>query len=268
MDIETLEELGKIEGRQTVNLRPLLSKLGIMTLGMDVVLPYQRFTKDEKTAFDVVYNYTVKAYEKKLPEVAEFFRARKDVARVIAEVFKAKLPTTKTFRGFFPGSNELGMQQTAPKDIRYVASPTPTDPAYSHYALNSWDITFTAGTTRYLLGDGTNWYKPSPKENARATHVLMGLLEVGTTPVIDQILYRGIRAPEEGYPIVIEQLLDLSIEKEMAAYLYVFPHALLSIYDYEIMIGVMPRKSVTSNIRLLGFTFYEHEYFRRLKWIA
>ena len=263
---ESLGELSNITAKSTIDFTKLFSVEHTLTLGLRAMLPYQVFTADEKNYFSLTYDKLVGEVGARLPEVAKIYEKREDIARVFGEIFKAKLEISKNYHGEFPAPNELGGRATIPYDIRYVATASATDPAYSSYNLNKWTISLTAGTKAYLLGDGTNFYKPSIATGKKAMHVIIALLEIGTTPSISQIELKG----EIGtaHPLAIEPIADITIEKGTTAYLYELPGVMPVFYDYGVMFNVMPHTTASSDLRMLSITFYEYDYYKEAKWVA
>lgn len=264
-EIESLEDLEGLKAKGTVDFAKFFAKERTLTLGMSVDLPYQRYTTEEEMYFNLFYDDLVSDLAK-MPEIAELFVKKKGMVRVLGEIFKAKLEITKTFRGSFPGANELGVKVLAPFDIRYVATADATNPAYSQYDLNKWTISFTAGTAKYLLSDGTNYYRPSPGTGTKAMIIVLGIVEVGTAPAINQHKLKGERGPD--YCIGIEPIVDIQTQKNIPACVYKIPGVLPVFYDYGVMWGVMPIISRAADLRLLGVTFYEYDYYKALKWVS
>jgi len=124
------------------------------------------------------------------------------------------------------------------------------------------------GTTKWLLGDGTRYYRSSPTVNQRAMFVVFkdGLIEIGTSPSFNQWIVTAETKPYT--PWVTHLLTDLSIEKGLTLFQYNTTRAIICMYDYGMMLGGMPIRTGTSNVRLMGIVLYETDYFKELKWIS
>jgi len=262
----SLDTLDDVTAVQTIDFADFFRRHKTLVLGGATDLPYIRYTSEEQNYFDLFYDGLVKSVESRLPELAEIYKRNRGLVRVFGEIFKAKLATQKTFRGSFPSANEMGVKVTTPQDIRYVATPDASNPAYSDYNLNSWDLDVSAGTTINILGDGSNYYRPSPTTDQKAMHVIFGLVELGTTPSLNQFLFTGERSPE--YVIALSPVEDITIEKGFNAYVYDLPGVIPLFTDYGIRFDAMPTRTGTSNIRMLAATFYEYDYYKSLEWVS
>jgi len=232
-------------------------------------LPLVPLDAKEEEVFDKCFRAVVEYYKRVLPEVADIIDKQRDLVHLAARLFKGKIGIeAKKLVGFTPQPGMIGIQPLAPKDIRYVKTATATDPAYSQYELNSWDLKVTAGTTKWLLGDGTNYYRSKPTVNQRALIVILKdcLVEIGTTPSFNQFIVKAETKPYT--PWVVHEFIDVTIQKNLTAYIYNTPGALLCMHDYGMMLGSMPVRTGTSNLRLVGFVFYETDYFKDLTWIS
>ena len=254
MSTSTVVELGELWARYDIL---------IGGLGAQRIKPLDR---GEEKKFDKFAEDSVNVLQKISPEIAEDFKAQIPLFRSVGEIFGAKVD--KAFGGILPSSGQYGVGLIIPQDIRYVTTPSATEPAYSHYELNSWDVVLTAGTAMYLLGDGTNFYKARPTVGVRCAFVIMknGIIEIGTTPTINQLIVRTERV---NYPaFTVHALVDQTIEKGTTIYRYNFPLALPVFHDFGVMLGAMPMTSKTSNIRLFGVIFYEYDHRATLRYLT
>jgi len=232
-------------------------------------LPLVKLEKEEKEVLRKCLDNIATAYGKVAPEIANTFKAQYDVIEFLASVFKGKIGIeAKKLVGFTPQPGMIGVNALIPQDIRYVKTPDATNPAYSQYELNSWDIALTAGTERWLLGDGTNYYRSKPEVNKRAVLVILkdGIVEVGTTPSFNQFIVRAETKPYT--PFTVHQLIDLPIEKNLTLYQYNTAGAIVCLYDYGMMLGGMPLVTKTSNMRLIGVCIYETDYAKELRYVT
>jgi hypothetical protein len=224
------------------------------------------FTDIEGKRFDRFISDSVNVLEKISPEVAADFRENASFFKSVGEVFKAKVD--KAFAGILPSSGQFGVGLIIPQDIRYVATPSSAEPAYSDYSLNSWDISLTAGTEVFLLGSSTAFYKARPTVGSRCTLVIMknGIIEVGTTPSINQL---RVITERTSYPVLsVHPLVDQPIEEGYVIYRYNFPFNLPVFYDFGVKLSAMPMVSRTSNIRLVGVVFYEYDHRSSLRYVS
>jgi len=100
----------------------------------------------EKEVFDECFAEIAKYYGRIAPELKETFDEQYELALDCLRLFKGKIGIeAKKLVGFTPQPGMIGMQPIAPKDIRYVKTPTAGNPAYSQYELNSWDLYVTKG---------------------------------------------------------------------------------------------------------------------------
>lgn len=228
-------------------------------------LPRGVLTDTESKAFDKFGVDAVNYLEKISPEVAADFRAQVPLFKTVCEVFKGKID--KPFGGILPASGQFGVGLIIPQDVRYVVTPKDELPAYTGYALNSWDIPLTAGTIAHLLGDGTKFYKPNPTVGKRCAMVIMknGIIEVGTTPAINQFIFRTERITYPAFSV--HPLVDQTIEKGYLIYRYNFPAAMPLFYDFGVMLQAMPIATGVRNIRLIGVIFYEYDHRKELVYV-
>jgi len=224
------------------------------------------FSSTEDELFNKFIEDSVDALEKISTEIAKDFEGQAGLFHEIARIFKAKVD--KPFGGLLPTSGQFGAGLLIPQDVKYVATASSTYPAYTHYSSNSWNITLTAGTARYLLGDGTNYYKASPTTGSRAIFCIMknGIIEIGTTPSFNQF---QIKTERVTYPAFsVHPLVDQPVERGYTIYRYNVPFAIPVFYDFGIMIGGMPLVSKTSDVRLIGVIFYEYDFRKNLRYIS
>jgi len=224
------------------------------------------FNDLEAKKFDKFISDSAVVLEKVSAEIAADFRENAAFFKSVGEVFKAKVD--KAFAGILPSSGQFGVGLIIPQDIRYVATASSSEPAYSDYNLNSWDILFTAGTERFLLGSSTNFYKARPTVGSRCALVIVknGIVEVGTTPSFNQI---RVITERTNYPVLsVHPLVDQPIKEGYVIYRYNLPFNIPIFYDFGIKLSVMPMVTRTSNVRLIGVCFYEYDHRSALKYLT
>ncbi|MEM2292752.1 MAG: hypothetical protein QXX41_05705 [Nitrososphaerota archaeon] len=245
-------------------------KAGIPVAALDrTTVSYVELSDDEKRWVGYVFDRGVEHLRKVAPSIASSIAAQRSLAINMAGVAKATFPVRKNYSfPSVPGS--LGVSWLFPQGIKWVATPNASNPCYSSYLPNSWDISVTAGTNAYLFGDGTNFYRANPNTDQH-TFILIfdgGVIEVGSSPSIEQ--FHLISEGKRDYGIyTVEPLVDIPIEKNVAIYQYPTPLGAVFIsHDRGIMWGFKPRVTGTKTIKLLGLIFYEHDFMSSLKWSA
>jgi len=221
----------------------------------------------EREIVEYVFNSGLNSLKKVAPSVAAELEWQRELALIFAAIAKATFPVRKNYT--YPSTpGNLGVTWLFPQALKWVATPNADNPCYTSYAANSWDISVTAGTPAYLLGDGTNFYRTS-RATDRHSFILIfhnGVIEVGSTPTIDQ--FRLWSESKTDYGVYsVQPLVDVPIEKNVAIYMYPTPLGALPIdYNTGVMWSFMPRTSGVKTIKLLGLVFYEHDFASTLKW--
>jgi len=243
-------------------------KAGIPVAALDrTTVSYVDLSADEKKWVGYVFDDGIKHLRKVAPSIASDIAKQRDLAINMAGVAKATFPVRKNYAfPSVPGS--LGVAWLFPQGLKWVATPNASNPCYTSYKANSWDIDVTAGTNAYLLGDGTNFYRANPNTDQH-TFILIfdgGVIEIGSTPSIEQ--FHLITEGKRDYGVyTVEPLTDIPLEKNVAIYQYPTPlGAVFVSHDRGVMWGFKPRVSGTKTIKLLGLIYYEHDFLSSLKW--
>ncbi len=228
---------------------------------------YVEISDTERKYIEWVFDNGLAHLRKVAPSIAADIEAQRQLVFNMAGVAKATFPVRKNY--IFPSvPGSLGVAWLFPQGLKWVASPGPTNPCYTSYTTNSWDISVTAGTNAYLLGDGTNFYKANPTTDQHTFLLIFnnGVLEIGSTPSIEQ--FRLISEGKQDYGIyTVEPLTDIPVEKNVAIYQYPTPlGAVFVAHDRGVMWGFKPRVTGTKTIKLLGMIFAEHDFLASLKW--
>jgi hypothetical protein len=229
-------------------------------------LNIRRMTNDESKDLDRFVEDSVDALDKISPEVAKDFKAQAAFFKSVGEVLMGKVD--KAFGGVLPSPGQVGVSLLEPRDIRYVATPSSTYPAYSDYTLNKWELSLTAGSTIHILGDGSNYFKPRPTELYRCAIAIMksGVIEVGTSPSLSQF---RLKTEKITYPyLTVHPLVDQPIEEGYTIYRYNLPFGIPMFYDFGVMFDALPRVTKTSDVRLIGVVFYEYGHKESLTWVS
>jgi len=230
---------------------------------------YTPLSNSDATIVTKVFNYGLAQLRKISPKIAADIEPQLSIALKVAGIFKEMLPEKKPYA--FPSeTGSLGVAWLFPQAIKWVVTPSATDPCYTSYPANSWDISLTAGTAAYLFGDGTNFYRASSATAKHSMNLIFnnGIIEIGSTPKIEQFRLYGEGLTKYGI-YTVAPIVEERIEENRLIYQYPTPMGFVPIfYDKGIMWGFMPRASGTSTIKLLGLVFYEHDFAPTLKWVS
>ena len=233
------------------------------------VLEVEELKPEEVDAIQTCVRNSARILEKISPSIARDFKEHESVfikfGQVAKKLFGVSKPITYPSE---PGT--IGVNLLIPQALKYAASADVTNnPCWTNYTTNSWEISLTAGTAAYLLGDGTNYYKPSPTTNKHELIVIMkdGVVEIGSTPKIRQMLLKT-EVQYKYSPWTVHPLIELPIEDNKAVYQYNTLGVVPLYHTLGTMWGVMPEKSGTSTILLIGLFFYEHDFFSSLTYVS
>lgn len=249
-------------------------KAGIPIAALDRrELSYVELSDTEKKTISYVFDNLVASLRKVSLSVAADIEPQKELAINMAGVAKATFPVRKNYAfPSVPGS--LGVAPLFPQGLKWVSSPSSSDPCYTSYTNNSWDITVTAGTASYLLGSvsgGTEYYYRANPNTEKHTFILIfdkGVIEVGSTPSIDQ--FQMLTEGKRDYGIyTVSPLVDIPLETGKVIYQYPTPlGAVFVSHDRGMIWRFMPRTSGTKTIKLIGLIYYEHDFMSNLKWVT
>ena len=232
---------------------------------------YTELSPEEKKAIAEVYYNGLSLLSKVscvLSEDIDRGGATLELLYRAAGIFKEMLPEKKTYATPPTVATNLGAAWLFPQAIKYSATPSADEPAYTSWKTNSWLIDTKAGEAIYFFGDKTNFYKSNPRLNKHSFIVLFknGLIEYGSTPSIQQmrIVFEGITK----YGIYASPpVVDVAIEPTKPLYQYQTPFPLLIAYDKGVRWSAMPSRTGTADIRALGFVFYEYDLYPDLYWV-
>lgn len=232
-------------------------------------LEYVQLTQDEISDIAKCFDLGMSRLAKISPTLAAEIMPQKSMFIKWGGVAKAKFPGTKSIS--FPGqSGNIGVNFLCPALLKYYVTPSTTYPCWSSYPVNSWDLTLTAGTEAYFFGAGsTSYYKASPTDQKHQLTVIAknGVIELGTSPKIDQMrLYS--QADTRYGPWVAHPLVDVTIEPNKTIYQYPTIGAVPLYHDFGIQWGIMPKTTGVSTIKLIGLSFYEHDLFSDVTYVA
>ncbi len=231
-------------------------------------IEYLPLTNDERAAVDKAVDQALIPLRKVSPTIASTYELHRSFFQKCAGIAKAKFPGQKTVQ--FPSqAGGIGAIPLIPQAVKWAVTPSATDPCYTSYKTNSWDIDLTAGTAAYILGNGTDFYKASLTAEKHSLLAICwnGLLELGSTPRLGQM--RIWTQAETKYGIwSIHPLVSLPIEPGKTLYQYNTVGALIVTHDFGIMWKVLPTATGTSTLPLLGMVFYEHDFLPDTKWVA
>jgi hypothetical protein len=236
--------------------------------------PVATLDRTEERAIEAVINAGLSHMARVAPEVYNAilrpFAGAKlvDLVRIFARVAKAQFPSQKPYT-FPPEKGKLGIAWLFPQAIKWTATPSDTEPCFTSYKNNSWDIDITAGTPAYLFGSADKFYYTS-KTSEKYSAILVlynGIVEIGSTPSAQQ--FQLISDTKTVAPYVAEPLIEVPLNPQKNIYLYQTTMGALFI---DHMTGIkwsfMPTRSGTATIKILGFAFYEYDFYPELKWVA
>jgi len=219
---------------------------------------YSSLTPDEVKTVTGVVNMTANFLAKVSPTLANTVRSQVDVVLSAAAIAKGEMgdkPLTYPVQ-----TNTIGIVPLIPQFINYGTIQSCV--AQTGYPKDTWDVTLTAGTPFYLLGTSTAGYTTCGTPNYRFALVILqdGLIEVGTTPKIDQFkLYTNVESRYGPYTAPITY--DEPIELGKSIYQYPTLGAMFIDWNLQVYWAAMPRASGTSSLRILGFAFAEYNVF-------
>ena len=250
----------------TEALEPYGFKLAV--LGMKAI-PYTEPSDEDKAYVRLVVDMVAEHLRKiGLEEIADDFKKHEEFFIRVAGVAKAEIEE-RPIR-YPPTTNSIAVLPLMPQFIRYVASPSSTEPAYSDYALNDWTIEFTsAGEKKYILGSDTAYYKTSKTTGRRIVWAVIqdGLLEYGTEPGIIWQKWEG-----EGYSVwgatPVEPLKEIPIKRDLYIFRYKTLGAMVATARHGLKWWVMSRKAYKAYLPLLGLAFVEAELVMDGYWVT
>ena len=233
-----------------------------------LTVSYVELSEKEVDVVNQVFDGLVDSLKKVAPSMAADVEAQRSLAIKMAGVAKATFPVRKDF-AFPTTAGKIGVAPLFPQGLKWDATPDDADPCYTDYMNNSWDIDLTAGVESYLLGSATAFYRTNRRTDQH-TFILIfhnGVVEVGSTPVIDQ--FRLISEGKQDYGAYsVHPLVEIPIEPNKAIYQYPTPLGALWVdYQTGVKWSFRPRASGRHTIKLLGLIFYEHDFFATTKWV-
>lgn len=282
-------ETMSLPSTSTVDIETLFTQHGVppgfnfFTGGVQAV-PSAALAPNEKAAVTNMFNGGLTTLEKISPRLAAEIRPQLPLVLAFASVAKGKFQNLKPVT--FPSqAGMIGANWLFPQAIKYIATPSATNPAYTSYPADSWNLSLTAGTQVDLFGQSSftqntpptttstltvsNYFKPSPTNGQRELILVLnnGLIEVGSTPALEQ--FQLLTQNENKYgPYTVEPINEITIEDNKAIYQYPTPLGAFALYhDVGTDWTAMPINTQTSTIKILGIVFYEHELFPSITYV-
>jgi hypothetical protein len=235
--------------------------------------PRASLDESEEIAIDTVVNAGLAHMARVAPEVYDAilrpFTGAKlvDLVKMFASIAKAQFPSQKPYT-YPPERGKLGIAWLFPQAIKWTDAPSDAEPCFTSYKSNSWDIDITAGAPAYIFGSADKFYYTS-KTSEKYSAILVlynGLVEIGSTPSAQQ--FQLISDTKTVAPYVVEPMVEVPLNPQKNIYLYPTPMGALFI---DHMTGIkwsfMPTRTGTATIKVLGFVFFEHDFYKDLKWI-
>ena len=223
----------------------------------------------EKDAIEEEFEIARRHIAEISPKLAEWWEKHYHLFILAGKVAKA-LFEEKSIDRFPTQPEQIGVKVLIPYFIRYVATPSADEPAYSSYELNKWEINLTAGTKAYILGSDTDYWYPRKAKDKRCVVAIIynGLIEIGSTPKIYQMSFES--SQERIVKLLpMHPLIELPFDEKRKIYQYPTLGAMIIPYTVGIKWAVMPHYSGLSKLPLLGMVFYERDcYYPDLAWVA
>lgn len=218
----------------------------------------------DKVSEVVVINRAIEALKTQVrnfaPSLADLIEVQKPLVYATAMAFKNSIQIQNKSYALNPTAGSLGVSPLFPAAIK------PSSTTKSDYILNTWDIALTAGTTAYLLGGATDFYKGSTTADATTWYYIFanGLVETGSTPSIEQI--KIISQEKQAIsPYTTGPFVDVPVNKDYPAYIYPLPAFYIDNQSQGIKLAVLPRRTGTVTLKLIGLVFYEYNFFSDFK---
>ena len=194
------------------------------------------------------------------------FKAREKLIRIYTEIVKALL-NGPTFGGLEPDQGEFGIQLIFPQLLKY-ATTTPVA-----WANNSWNVTVAdteVGTTKYIFGNATTYYRGNNTEGSRTLYLIFknGIFTVGDKPFFSQYKMEFEGKPYNVFKTTPFGDLPHRETKDELIYPIDFPFDIFIPYNYGYKLAVLPERSGTFDLRVLGVVWYEYDAFKDLVWVT
>ena len=229
---------------------------------------------EERDAVLYCFDQNVKKIENISPKLAASLRPQREAMVKFAQIAKGTFPETKTYS--YPGQvGGLAVDFLSPytwKYQRFASLGTNSGMSYTDYVENgagipTWNLNLVAGAPavgNYIAGDsaaGTLPYRGNALSNQHSYAVLFqdGILELGTTPKIEQLFFKS-ELLDKYTPIAMQPLLTQSIEEDRSIYQYTTPGMMPFTHQTGGSIIAQANSAGVSTIPLLGMVFYETDF--------
>ena len=227
-------------------------------------VPYMELTDEEEKCVEQCVDQVADSLERVCPMLADLVRIQKPLIVRWGGVAKALFPKHEPIR--YPAEpGTIGVAPLFPQALKYGT----TVPC--GYENNSWKLTITAGSKKYLFGSDTEWYYSSNTEGKYMLPIILqdGLVEIGTTPSVQAWRIIGEAASRYGV-IFTHAFTDIPVEYGKPIYMYHTLGQLPLFPDYGVKVSFLPLRSGTMELRLLGFVYYQYDAFKDVTdaWIS
>ncbi len=243
-------------------------------------------TNQEQLTIQYVFNQGLKLLQKVSPSIAGDISSQLQAAQTFASIAKAAISTTGGTKPIVypsvPGG--VGVAWATPEMIRYIATRSATNSAYTDYAADTWILSVTAGIPSYILGSGTynaqtppttaptltssNYFQGAQQSQAHSMYFFFqnGLVEIGTTPKYQQ--FQFYTSLQQKYGIwTVNPINEMPVETDKAIYQYSTIGAFPVFFDSGVTWAAMPIITGQANVKPLGFCFYEHAFAPTLVYV-
>ncbi|MFA6695032.1 MAG: hypothetical protein WCR85_00245 [Sphaerochaeta sp.] len=221
---------------------------------------FEVLSEPEETAISKMVRRHANMLQYTSPILARSLLQQENAIVKMAAVVKALFPTEKVVK--HPGTqNSIVADIITPQALFWKNTADTSNPCYTGYEDNSWDINLTAGVPAYLFGDGTNYYEARKDNNNYMAAMLLhnGLFEVGTAPKISH-MHVKTKQMDLYAPTALSPMVDLAVDPDRPVYIYNTPGIIPLTHDVGTEVSVMPQMSGVSNLRWLGVVFYEYNH--------
>jgi len=238
-----------------------------MFMGGRDTYDYEKLTAEEVDSVHLAFDKGLKRIENVSPKLAANLRPQREAYVKWAGIAKATFPETKSFS--YPAvAGGLGADWITPELYKYSTSPAAAAATQSFTDYNgltaeytTFDLTLTAGTVRYVAGNGTYGYKGCGTSEKHSFVVIAqdGLVEIGTTPKVNMMKFTTDLQSKYNY-IAMNPVLNQTDEDFRAIYQYNTPGMIPMDHNVGTTIKVLPTVSGTSTLVPLGMVFYEYQF--------
>jgi hypothetical protein len=239
----------------------------VFTGGRDLV-DIADMASDERDAVYYCFDQNVKKIENVSPKLAASIRPQREAMVKFAQIAKGTFPENKNYS--YPGqSGGLAVDFLSPALFGYgdatavgITQYVGIDGSIGTTQNRTWDMPLVAGTSKYICGNSSSTYYKGCATTSKHSYVVLfqdGIIEIGTTPKIDQIHFKS-ELMDKYTPIQMQPLLNQSIEEGRSIFQYTTPGIIPISHQTGVNIQIHPLYTGTAYMPLLGMCFYETDF--------